>query len=129
VKKFFYKGFELEQLQKMTLEEFSKLVPTKSRRLLKRMNRPVKKFLEKFRKHKASGKQKPLRTHFREMVVLPEMVGSRIQVHAGNVFTDVNVVPEMLGRKLGEYAITVKLVRHSGPGIGATRGSKSVELK
>ncbi len=113
----------------MTLEEFSKLVPTKSRRLLKRMNRPVKKFLEKFRKHKASGKQKPLRTHFREMVVLPEMVGSRIQVHSGNAFTDVNVVPEMLGRKLGEYAITVKLVRHSGPGIGATRGSKSVELK
>jgi small subunit ribosomal protein S19 len=128
-KKFVYKGFELEQLQKMTLEEFAKLIPTKSRRLLKRMNHPVKKFLEKFRKHKASGKQKPLRTHFREMVVLPEMVGSRIQVYAGNVFADVNVVPEMLGRKLGEYAITTKLVRHSGPGIGATRGSKSVELK
>ncbi len=129
VKKFVYKGFELEQLQKMTIEEFAKLVPSKSRRLLKRMNAQVKKFLEKFRKHKASGKQKPMRTHFREMVVLPEMVGSRIQVHSGNAFTDVNIVPEMLGHKLGEYAITVKPVKHSGPGIGATRGSKSVELK
>lgn len=128
-KKFFYKGKTIEELQKLSVEEFIKLVPSKSRRTMKRMGVQVKKFIEKFRKHKASGKKKPFRTHFRNMVVLPEMVGSRIQVHDGRAFIDVNIVPEMLGHRLGEYAITTKLVKHSGPGIGATRGSKAVELK
>jgi ribosomal protein uS19 len=85
--------------------------------------------LEKFRKHKSKGKQKPLRTHFREMVVLPEMVGSRIQVYDGKTFADINIIPEMLGHRLGEYAITIKMVKHGGPGIGATRGSTAVDLK
>ena len=72
---------------------------------------------------------KPMKTHLREMIVLPEMVGRKFQVYNGNSFVDVNVVPEMIGHRLGELSITVKLVKHSGPGIGATRGSKSVELK
>ena len=127
-KKFSYKGKSLEELQALSLEEFAKIAPSKARRTLNRSSRQITKFLEKFRK-KARNPQKPLRTHFREMVVLPEMVGSRIQVYNGNLFVDVNVSQEMLSHRLGEYAITIKQVRHSGPGIGATRGSKSVELK
>ncbi|MEM0475300.1 MAG: 30S ribosomal protein S19 [Candidatus Norongarragalinales archaeon] len=132
-KKFSFYGKTLEELQAMPLDDFVRLVPSKQRRTLKRMNHQIRKFLEKFRKHKAkekTGKQvKPLRTHFREMVVLPEMVGSRIQVYDGKSFVDVNIIPEMLGRRLGEYAITTKMVKHGGPGIGATRGSTAVELK
>jgi small subunit ribosomal protein S19 len=137
-KKFAFYGKTLEELQAMPFDEFVKLVPSKQRRTLKRMNHQVRKFLEKLRKHKAKeknvqgkegGKAKPLRTHFREMVVLPEMVGSRVQIYDGKTFVDVNVLPEMLGHRLGEYAITTKMVRHGGPGIGATRGSTAVDLK
>ena len=63
------------------------------------------------------------------MPILPEMVGMRFKVHNGREYIDVVVIQEMLGRRLGEYSHTTKLVKHSGPGIGATRGSKSVELK
>ncbi|VVB67568.1 30S ribosomal protein S19 [Candidatus Norongarragalina meridionalis] len=128
-KKFTYRGLEVEELQKMPLDDFIKIVPAKTRRSLKRMGYKMKTFIEKLRAHKKKNKQKPLRTQCREMVVIPEMIGMRVQVHAGNVYTDLNISPEMLGHRLGEYAITCKSVRHSGPGIGATRGSKAVELK
>jgi len=128
-KKFFFRGLELEQLQQMSTEDFLKLIPANKRRALQRMGFQIKKFLVQFRKRKKSGSQKPLRTHVRQMVILPEMVGSRIQIHVGNAFNEVLITQEMLGHRLGEYAHPAKLVKHSGPGIGATRGSKSVELK
>lgn len=126
-RKFSYKGKSIEEIKQLTLEEFTKLVPAHARRTLKRMGLQVRKFLEKFRKHKA--KNKPMKTHYRQMVVLPEMVGFHVLVHNGNSYKDLLVSQEMLGKKLGEFAITTKLVKHSGPGIGATRGSKTVELK
>jgi len=126
-RKFLYKGLEIEALKQLTLEEFIKLIPAHSRRTLKRMGVQVKKFLEKFRQRKPSGK--PMKTHFRQMVVIPEMVGYHVLIHNGNSYRDLLVAPEMLGKKLGEFAHTTKLVKHGGPGIGATRGSKTVELK
>ncbi len=126
-KKFSYKGFDLEQLQKMPLDQFIKLIPTKVRRTMKRMSAGIRKTIEKIRKAKKNGKI--METHMRNMVVLPEMVGTRIKVYNGKEFFDVAIMPDMLGHRLGEYAITIKQVKHSGPGIGATRGSKGVELK
>jgi len=128
-KKFTYRGMEVEELQKMPLDEFIGIIPTKTRRSMRRMGHKMKTFIEKMRAHKKKNKQKPLRTHCREMVIIPEMIGMRVQVHMGNAYADLNISPEMLGHRLGEYAITCKSVRHSGPGIGATRGSKAVELK
>ena len=124
-KKFSFKGMEIEQLQKLSTEEFIPLLPSKLRRTLRRNSAKIKKFMLKLKKKRT----KPMKTHLREMIVLPEMVGRKFQVYNGNSFVDVNVVPEMIGHRLGELSITVKLVKHSGPGIGATRGSKSVELK
>lgn len=126
-RKFAYKGKSIEELKQLSMEEFIKIIPSHARRTLKRMGLQVRKFIEKFRKAKA--KNKPMKTHFRQMVVLPEMVGFHVLVHNGNSFKDLLVSPEMVGKKLGELSITTKLVKHSGPGIGATRGSKSVELK
>lgn len=126
-RKFSYKGKSIEELKQMTLEEFTKFIPAHARRTLERMGLQVRKFLEKFRKAKA--KNKPMKTHFRQMVIIPEMVGFHVLVHNGNSYKDVLVSQEMMGKKLGELSITTKLVKHSGPGIGATRGSKSVELK
>ncbi len=121
------KGIDVEQLPSLTMDAFIKLIPSASRRTMKRMGTQVKKFIERLRKHDFA--KKPMKTHFRQMVILPEMIGKRFQVYNGKDFIEVAVLPEMIGRKLGEYSHTIKLVRHSGPGIGATRGSKSVELK
>lgn len=128
-KKFFYKGLDGETLKKLSFEDLLKLLPSKARRTLKRMGYQLKTFLVNYRKHRASNSGKPYRTTVREMVVIPEMLGDRIQVYNGNSWVDVTVTEEMIGHRLGEYSITMKNVRHSGPGVGATRGSKAVELK
>lgn len=126
-RKFSFKGLSIEQVKQLTLEEFIKLVPSNARRTLKRMGLQVKTFLVQFRKRKAAAK--PMKTHFRQMVVIPEMVGHHILVYNGNAYKDILIAPEMLGKKLGEFSHTTKLVKHGGPGVGATRGSKTVELK
>jgi len=125
-KKFFYRGKTLEELKKMTVEEFTALLPSHQRRTLKRMSAGIKKLIEKIRKTKPG---KPIKTHERTMPILPEMVGMQFQVYNGKEWIPVNVSPEMLGHRLGEYSIPIKQVKHHGPGIGATRGSKAVELK
>nr|AJS11722.1 30S ribosomal protein S19 [uncultured archaeon] len=122
-----FKGFTEEQLKSLSWDEFLKLIPSSSRRSLRRMSFQAKKFLEKEKKHDFT--KKPLKTHFRQMPIIPDMLGKRFQVYNGNSFVDLTVTLDMVGRRLGEYANPIKLVRHSGPGIGATRGSKSVELK
>lgn len=126
VRKFSYRGKTLEELKAMTFDDFVAILPSKARRTLKRLGVQIKKFLEKFRKKSPS---KPFKTHFRQMVVIPEMIGRRFQVHAGKNYVEVLVNERMLGFRLGEFAHTIRQVKHSGPGIGATRGSKAVELK
>jgi|SRR3989344_614787 len=125
-KKFTFRGMEIEEVKRLNLEQFMKLIPTKLRRSMKRMAVKMRKFIEKLRK---TDPKKPMKTHLREMVIIPEMLERRFQVYNGKDWVDFMVTPQMLGRRLGEYSITIKMVKHSGPGIGATRGSKSVELK
>lgn len=127
-KKFAYRGLATEQLVNMPIEEFSKLLPSRQRRSLKRgLTRDQKALLEKVRKSK--GKDKLIRTHSRDMVILPEMVGTKIGVHNGHEFVVVNVTEQMIGHYLGEFALTRKRVQNSAPGLGATRSSKFVPLK
>ena len=126
-KKFFYRGKEIEELKRMPLDQFMGLTTSHARRSFKRMGIQFKKFLEKMRKAKA--KNKPMKTHFRQMFIIPEMVGMHFKVYNGKEWADCLPTVNMLGRRLGEFSHTCKLVKHSGPGIGATRGSKSVELK
>src|SRR3990167_10662411 len=117
-----YKGIEIEKISQITFDDFLKMIPSNSRRTLKRMGTQIKKFIEKLRKHDFT--KKPMKTHFRQAVILPEMLGKRFLVYNGKDYVDILILPEMLGHKLGEYSHTIKIVRHSGPGIGATRGSK-----
>ena len=70
-----------------------------------------------------------IRTHRRDVPILPEFVGKRIAVHNGQNFVEIDVKPEMIGHYLGEFALTRKGVTHSGPGVGATRSSSHVALK
>ena len=122
---FTFKGKTIEELQKMSLEDFSKLIPSRQRRaLLRGFSKEEKKFLERMRKS-----NKPVRTHLREMVIIPEMVFKKVLVHNGNTWVGVDIKPEMLGHRLGEFALTRKRVLHSAPGVGATKSSKFLPLK
>ena len=122
---FLLKGKTAEELQKMSLEDFAKLIPSRSRRnLLRGFDDDEKKFLEKLR-----TSEKPVRTHMREMVIIPEMLSKKILVHNGKEWVPVDIKPEMLGHRVGEFALTRKRVQHSAPGVGATKSSKFLPLK
>lgn len=128
--KFNYRGIALEELQKMELKDLVKLLPARQRRSLKRgLTDEQKIFMIKVRKYKEAKKNKPIKTHCRDMIVLPEMVGLTIQVHRGKEFVPVVIIEKMIGHYLGEFALTRKQVAHSAPGIGATKSSSAVSVK
>lgn len=132
-KEFTYRGYTLEQLQSMSMDEFITLLPSRQRRSLHRGLPPEQRtLLENVRKAKETmreGSSVTIKTHARDMVILPEMVGLTIHVHNGKEFVPVEIKPEMIGHYLGEFAITNKPVKHGTPGIGASRSSMYVPLK
>jgi small subunit ribosomal protein S19 len=114
------------------MDEFIRMLPSRQRRSLVRgLTADQRILMEQIRNfRRSSGKDaKPIRTHCRDMVVLPEMVGLTILVHSGKEFASVEVKPEMVGHYLGEFVITNKKVVHGTPGIGASRSSMYVPLK
>jgi len=121
---FKYRGKTLEELQKLSMKEFIELLPARERRSLKRgQTEAQKSFMEKLQK----GKK--LKTHSREIIIIPAMVGKTIQVHSGNKFEQVVVTDEMIGHRLGEFVLTRKRLAHSAPGVGATKSSAAVSVK
>ena len=125
VKIFTYRGKTLEELKELSMDEFVKLLPARQRRSLKRgMTVQQKRLLERIR-----TKEKAVKTHVRSMLILPEMVDKRVLVHNGKEWVAVDIKPEMIGYRLGEFALTRKTVRHSSPGVGATKSSKFMPLK
>ncbi len=128
-KEFRYRGYTLEELQKMSIDELIELLPARQRRSLKRGLTPLqKKLMEKVKKA-LNGEKVKLRTHARDMIILPNMVGLTFEVHNGKDWTRVEVKPEMIGHYLGEFSLTRKRVQHGSPGMGATRSSMYVPLK
>jgi small subunit ribosomal protein S19 len=131
--RFKYRGFTLDELKRMNMDQFIQLLPTRARRSLKRGLPPrQKKLLERLRRAyraKKRGKDLITRTHVRDMIIFPEMVGLSIGIYNGKSFETVEIKPEMIGHYLGEFALTRRPVQHGSPGIGATRSSKYVPLK
>lgn len=124
VKEFTYKGKKLEELQKIDIKEFISLLHSRQRRSLKRgLSDQQKILLGKMRELKLGKRKKPVKTHRRDMIILPEMVGLNISVYTGKAFNTINIVPEMIGHYLGEFSLSRKKVAHSAPGVGATRSS------
>lgn len=132
-REFTFRGYTISQLVNMPMDEFIKLLPSRQRRSLMRGLNPEQRTLfEKIRKAKlsaAKGKKIVIRTHCRDMIILPEMVGLTISVHNGKEFVPVEILPEMVGHYLGEFAITTSKVTHGAPGLKATRSSMFVPLK
>jgi small subunit ribosomal protein S19 len=120
------KGKSWEEIEKMSVDEFAKLLTSRQRRAIKRgLTEQEKKLLKNIR----TNRKKFHKTHCREMVIIPEMVGVKIGIHNGKEFVATDIKPEMLGHRLGEYAMTRHKVEHSAPGFGATKSSKFVPLK
>jgi small subunit ribosomal protein S19 len=129
-KEFRYRGLTLEQLNSMSTEALLELLPSRARRSLNRgVSEEKRKLLEDARAIREGRSTGQIKTHARDMVVLPSMVGLTIGVHNGREFVNLEVKPEMIGRYLGEYVITNKKVVHGTPGIGASRSSLYVPLK
>jgi len=129
-KEFRYRGKSLEELNSMSTEALLELLPSRARRSLNRgVSEEKRKLLEDARAMKDGKLQGEIKTHARDMIILPTMVGLTISVHNGKEFVPLEVRPEMIGRYLGEYVITNKKVVHGTPGIGASRSSLYVPLK
>ena len=128
---FSFRGHTLDELQDMELEEVAELLPARQRRSITRgLTEEKQKLLQKARDaEEEATANNPIRTHLRDMPVLPEMVNITFAVHNGQEFERVNVEPEMLGHYLGEFQLTRTSVEHGQAGIGATRSSKFVPLK
>jgi len=132
-KEFSYRGHSLDSLVGMSMDEFIMLLPSRQRRSLQRGLTPEQRILlEKLRADREAQKKDPsvnIKTHVRDLIILPEMVGVKIMIHNGKEFVAVEIKPDMIGHYLGEFAITNKPVRHGTPGIGASRSSMYVPLK
>ena len=125
-KEFTYRGFTMEQLMEMPFEEMVDLLPSKIKRSFRRgLNEEQKTTFDKI----VEGEQEVVRTHRRDITIVPAFVGRRVAVYNGKEFKEVEIKPEMIGHFLGEFAQTRGSVKHSGPGVGATRGSKFMPLK
>lgn len=125
-KEFTYRGYTLEQLQALTLTELLPILPARARRSYKRgLNREQQVFVDKLR----SSDGEAVRTHRREIFILPDFVGKKVSVYTGKEYRDIEIKAEMIGHAIGEFALTRHFTRHSGPGVGATRGSKFLPLK
>ena len=132
-RKFYYRGYDLEQLRKMRMEEFMSLLPSRQRRSLKRgLPLRQKKLIKKLRRASKAlkkGKEITVKTHHRDTIIFPEFIGLTIAVYNGQKFIPVKITPNHIGSYLGEYSITNTRVTHGNPGVGATRSSQFVPLK
>ena len=126
-REFTLRGLTLPRLQELSIDELAKLLPSRARRRIRRgVTEEVRRFLEHMQSAPAD---RPVRTHCRDALVLPAHVGRRVAVHTGKEFKEIEVRPEMIGHYYGEFALTRRFEKHSGPGVGATRSSKFMPLK
>jgi len=122
---FTYRGFRLDDLRAMGRSELVPLMPSRARRkVIRGLTRCEEHLLTQFRKGDGS-----IRTHLRDMIIMPEMVGRSVEIHNGKEFTKVELQPESIFHYLGEFALTRRKVSHGSAGIGPTRSHKYVPLK
>ena len=128
VREFRYRGHSLEELQAMPLDNLLSILPARQRRSLTRgITDEKRKLIEEVKN--AKDAKNPIKTHLRDFIILPYMVGLTIHIHNGKDFIPVEIKPSMIGHYLGEYAMTNKRVVHGAPGVGSSRSSLYVPLK
>ncbi len=133
-RKFTFRGLDVKTLLNLSVKELSYILNSRGRRKLHRglQQKPIS-LIRKLRKAKKKtpihGKISRVRTHLRDMIIVPEMIGCQIDVYNGKIFNNFEVKAEMIGHYMGEFSITYKPVKHGKPGVGASGSSKFVPLK
>ena len=127
VKEFTYHGLSKEELANIPNEKLFKLFTARARRSFTRgINDDKRKLMEEM---KDKNNKNPIKTHLRDVIILPYMIGKTVQVFSGKEFVPIIITVQMVGHYLGEYVITNKRVNHGAPGVGASRSSLYVPLK
>ncbi|MCX6749878.1 MAG: ribosomal protein S19 family protein [Candidatus Pacearchaeota archaeon] len=121
-KQFMYRGKSIEELKGLEVREFAKYLPSRQKRSVLRNFQVIEDFVKRAKEKIEKGKK--IRTHQRDIIIVPQMVGMSIQVHNGRNFNPVLIESEMLGHRFGEMSATRSKVAHSKAGIGATKGTK-----
>ena len=130
VREFDYRGMSQADLETLPHSKLFNLFTARQRRSLTRgIDDGKRKLIEEIKAVKAGKSSNPIKTHVRDLIILPYMVGITINVYSGKEFQPVNISVAMIGHYIGEYAITNKRVNHGAPGVGASRSSLYVPLK
>ena len=130
VKEFTYRGLLQKELEELSLDKLLKLFPARIRRSLTRgINDNKRKLIGEIKATKEGKLKTPINTHLRDLIILPFMIGTTVNVYSGKEFVPVTITSEMVSHYLGEYVITNKRVSHGAPGVGASRSSLYVPLK
>jgi small subunit ribosomal protein S19 len=122
-KEFTFRGKTLDELKALDVREFAKHLKSRQRRTVLRQFQDIEKFVSRMKEKMTRDKK--LRTHKRDIVIVPGLVGMKIQIYDGHSFIPTEITGDMLGHRLGEFAVTRKKVSHGEAGIGATKGSKA----
>ena len=126
-KEFTFRGKTIEELKQLDTREFAKYLKSRQRRAVLRQFDKIENFIARSEKKKAKGKL--IRTHARELVIVPKMVDLSINIYDGQNYQRIIIISEMLGHRLGEFAATRMKVKHGAAGIGATRSSAAMSVK
>ncbi len=126
-KEFKYRGKTLQELIHMDIRDFAKLLRANARRTILRQSSELQKFILKC--HKRTQENKPIKTHSRDLIIVPQIVGLKIHIYNGRTFFPVQIEKEMLGHRLGEFSVTRTKVKHGAAGVGATRSSAALSVK
>ena len=130
VREFTYRGLSKKELEELPLDKLLKLFPARIRRSLTRgINDNKRKLIGEIKATKEGKLKTPINTHLRDLIILPYMIGTTVNVFSGKEFVPVTITSEMVSHYLGEYVITNKRVSHGAPGVGASRSSLYVPLK
>jgi len=122
-----YRGQSLDHLKSLDVREAAKYLPSRSRRSVLRNFQAIEQFIR--RCEKKTERKKKIKTHLRDIVVMPKMVGMSISVYNGQKFNEVKIIHKMIGHRLGEFSLTRQKVNHGSPGIGSTKSSSGAQKK
>lgn len=127
-----YRGKTRKELEEMTMDDVLGIITSRARRAIRRAsgkNYRYKQFVKRVAAKKAKNPAKVIKTHIRDAVIIPAWLGLTFGVHDGKAYKNVLVTIDRIGYRLGDFAHSTGRVLHSGPGVGATRGSKFIPLK
>ncbi|MFO0874992.1 MAG: 30S ribosomal protein S19 [Phycisphaerales bacterium] len=83
------------------------------------------KLFRKVEKMSTAGRRMPIKTWARACTVVPEFVGYTFQVHNGRQFSEVFCTEDMVGHRLGEFALTRTFRGHTNKKEGMAAGDKA----